>query len=302
MWMEHDLETLDPPPAFLYHLGDVVYFDGERNRYYDEFYDPYLHYLPPIFAIPGNHDGDLGIPAVGTSLEGFMVNFCAVAATVTPDARDVPRPQPRSAAQESHRSGGIASHIDSQEARFTLAIPRVRADGDRPRTARSRPGRGRRVPATLGPRAALARWGQPAQRRLRHDRLPAVRPPVPGRVRHTLDHARRTRGRRAAHAGRRLRRARRHLRSEHGRSRELDGLPDADREPELLVPAGGGARKRQHGAAGRDPAHASERGRDRYSEDQERKLPSAFHRGASIHQARRKERETATEPSRRSPL
>jgi hypothetical protein len=92
MWMENDVDTLDPPPAFFYHLGDVVYFDGERNRYYDEFYDPYLHYLPPIFAIPGNHDGDLAIPPVGTSLEGFMVNFCAAQPEVTEDARDAPRP------------------------------------------------------------------------------------------------------------------------------------------------------------------------------------------------------------------
>jgi hypothetical protein len=92
LWMEHDLTTLNPAPAFFYHLGDVVYFDGERNRYYDEFYDPYLHYTVPIFAIPGNHDGDLAIPPVGTSLEGFMVNFCATEATVPPDAKDAPRP------------------------------------------------------------------------------------------------------------------------------------------------------------------------------------------------------------------
>ena len=79
-------------PSFFYHLGDVVYFDGARTRYYDQFYDRYLHYPAPIFAIPGNHDGDLAIPPVGTSLEGFMVNFCAAQPVVTPDARDVPRP------------------------------------------------------------------------------------------------------------------------------------------------------------------------------------------------------------------
>lgn len=91
-WMEHDCETLIPAPAFFYHLGDVVYFDGERDRYYDEFYEPYLHYPGPIFAIPGNHDGDLGIPPVGNSLDGFMANFCGPTATVTEDARDVARP------------------------------------------------------------------------------------------------------------------------------------------------------------------------------------------------------------------
>jgi hypothetical protein len=91
-WMEHDFDVVDPPPSFFYHLGDVVYFDGERSRYYDQFYDPYLHYAAPIFAIPGNHDGDLGIPPVGFSLEGFMVNFCSADGAVTPDAKDAPRP------------------------------------------------------------------------------------------------------------------------------------------------------------------------------------------------------------------
>ena len=81
-----------PAPSFFYHLGDVVYFDGERNQYSPQFYDPYLHYPAPIFAIPGNHDGDLTVPPTGTSLEGFMVNFCSPTATVTPDAKDVSRP------------------------------------------------------------------------------------------------------------------------------------------------------------------------------------------------------------------
>src|SRR5689334_5633276 len=92
MWMEHDFDSLDPPPSFFYHLGDVVYFTGARSSYYDQFYDPYLHYAAPIFAIPGNHDGDLDIPPVGNSLDGFMTNFCSPTATVTPDAKDAPRP------------------------------------------------------------------------------------------------------------------------------------------------------------------------------------------------------------------
>jgi acid phosphatase type 7 len=92
MWMEHDFDTADPPPSFFYHLGDVVYFEGARSSYYDQFYDPYLHYAAPIFAIGGNHDGDLGIPPVGFSLEGFMVNFCSADGAVAPDARDAPRP------------------------------------------------------------------------------------------------------------------------------------------------------------------------------------------------------------------
>jgi hypothetical protein len=91
MWLEHDFELPETAPSFFYHLGDVVYFEGARSRYYDQFYDPYLHYSAPIFAIPGNHDGDLGIPPVGFSLEGFMVNFCSAEPVVPPDARDAPR-------------------------------------------------------------------------------------------------------------------------------------------------------------------------------------------------------------------
>lgn len=91
-WMEHDLEALQPAPSFFYHLGDVVYFDGARNSYYDQFYDPYLQYGAPIFAIPGNHDGDVAIPPVDPTLKGFMVNFCAETAVHPPEARDTPRP------------------------------------------------------------------------------------------------------------------------------------------------------------------------------------------------------------------
>ncbi len=44
--------------SFFYHLGDVVYYNGESEKYFDQFYDPYQYYLQPILAIPGNHDGD----------------------------------------------------------------------------------------------------------------------------------------------------------------------------------------------------------------------------------------------------
>lgn len=94
MWMENDFQSVDPPPSFFYHLGDVVYFEGQRNDYYPQFYDPYLHYPAPVFAIPGNHDGDLPVPppAGVNSLDGFMVNFCSPDGGVPPDARDAPRP------------------------------------------------------------------------------------------------------------------------------------------------------------------------------------------------------------------
>jgi hypothetical protein len=69
-------------PQFFYHLGDVVYFNGLSTHYIDQFYEPYQHYNAPIFAIPGNHDGDTetrrGDEADNeTSLYGFMKNFCS---------------------------------------------------------------------------------------------------------------------------------------------------------------------------------------------------------------------------------
>jgi hypothetical protein len=43
--MELDFQDQDPQghnPSFFYHLGDVVYYDGELTNYYWEFYEPYL--------------------------------------------------------------------------------------------------------------------------------------------------------------------------------------------------------------------------------------------------------------------
>ncbi len=77
-------------PAFFYHLGDVVYFFGEGTNYYDQFYDPYVHYPAPIFAIPGNHDGDVQDPSVST-LAAFVRNFCSATPQVSPDAGEAPR-------------------------------------------------------------------------------------------------------------------------------------------------------------------------------------------------------------------
>jgi hypothetical protein len=45
-------------PSFLYDLGDVIYKFGEASEYYSQFYEPYAHYPAPIFAIPGNKDGE----------------------------------------------------------------------------------------------------------------------------------------------------------------------------------------------------------------------------------------------------
>jgi hypothetical protein len=76
---------------FLYHLGDVVYFYGQSEEYYPQFYEPYQHYRHPIFAIPGNHDGEPAPRDNEKSLEAFVRNFCAASKDITPDAGDVNR-------------------------------------------------------------------------------------------------------------------------------------------------------------------------------------------------------------------
>lgn len=92
-FMECDFVYAQPTsrPSFFYHLGDVVYYDGESANYWPEFYEPYLNYPAPIVAIPGNHDGDIN-PATGeSSLQAFVRNFCSQSAVISPDNRDAPR-------------------------------------------------------------------------------------------------------------------------------------------------------------------------------------------------------------------
>jgi acid phosphatase type 7 len=77
-------------PRFFYHLGDVIYYNGELSQYYDQFYVPYDHYDPPIFAIPGNHDGD-PVDATQTSLDGWVEYFMTASPHVDPASHDAPR-------------------------------------------------------------------------------------------------------------------------------------------------------------------------------------------------------------------
>jgi hypothetical protein len=92
-YMETDFSGSDTSthPSFFYHLGDVVYYDGELANYFPEFYEPYMNYLGPIFAIPGNHDGDVDPQTKESSLEGFVRNFCSQVAGHTPEAGDATR-------------------------------------------------------------------------------------------------------------------------------------------------------------------------------------------------------------------
>jgi hypothetical protein len=88
--MEHDFGGPGPVPSFLYIVGDVVYFYGETSQYYSQFYEPYVDYPAPIFAVPGNHDGDV-IDASVASLAAFMANFCAPHPHPTTESGDTGR-------------------------------------------------------------------------------------------------------------------------------------------------------------------------------------------------------------------
>jgi acid phosphatase type 7 len=89
--MKEDL-NLSPEhaPKFFYHLGDVVYFNGEHDQYFEQFYEPYDHYTPPILSIPGNHDGD-PLDNDHSSLEGWLAYFMTEKPHVDPESKDAPR-------------------------------------------------------------------------------------------------------------------------------------------------------------------------------------------------------------------
>jgi predicted phosphodiesterase len=87
-------------PAFLYILGDVIYYNGEQRLYKTEFYEPYQYYRALIFAIHGNHDGDTYVqkndpPDTEPSLYGFFENFCDTSPTqASPYRMSMTQPYP----------------------------------------------------------------------------------------------------------------------------------------------------------------------------------------------------------------
>src|ERR1700760_1778961 len=94
--MANDLTGAGPAPSFLFHLGDVVYFFGERSKYYAQFYSPFRAYDRPVFAIPGNHDSVVvnrqhKEQSTEPSLSGFLANFCTDLPEVAVDAAGVKR-------------------------------------------------------------------------------------------------------------------------------------------------------------------------------------------------------------------
>jgi hypothetical protein len=73
---DYDAKDSAGSPAFLYHLGDVIYTQAKGN-YLSEFYVPYRHYPGKIVAIPGNHDGE-----TPEKIADFQTYFCAKSQTV----------------------------------------------------------------------------------------------------------------------------------------------------------------------------------------------------------------------------
>jgi hypothetical protein len=64
-------------PAFLFHLGDVIYGPNKDVAYLDEFYRPYTKYPGKIVAISGNHDREVLPGTDPVSVKAFKDNFCA---------------------------------------------------------------------------------------------------------------------------------------------------------------------------------------------------------------------------------
>ncbi len=80
-------------PAFLFHLGDIVYNFGEARYYYDQFYEPFRNYPAPIMAIPGNHDSFVvpGTKPADAPLQTFQRNFCSKQPIITTEAGSLHR-------------------------------------------------------------------------------------------------------------------------------------------------------------------------------------------------------------------
>lgn len=96
MTLDYDINHPETSPAFLLHLGDVIYYDNTDKGYQAQFYVPYKRYPGKILAIPGNHDGEIfkfdGTPSgQKTSLAAFWRNFCQTKPGVPPDAGTIYR-------------------------------------------------------------------------------------------------------------------------------------------------------------------------------------------------------------------
>jgi acid phosphatase type 7 len=93
MATQFDMTKPELNPLFLYVAGDLVYYYGKLSEYNMQFFEPYKFYPAPIFAIPGNHDGDVDPTDISKpkSLDAFVKMLCATHAVVSPEAGDTIR-------------------------------------------------------------------------------------------------------------------------------------------------------------------------------------------------------------------
>ena len=77
------MEAQDPP-AFVYSVGDVVYFNADQAEWHPQFYEAYAHLPVPFLSIPGNHDGDTTDVPGRAPLDTWMANFCAAKPALPP--------------------------------------------------------------------------------------------------------------------------------------------------------------------------------------------------------------------------
>jgi hypothetical protein len=98
--------------SFWYHLGDVVYYCGQEQYYYEQFFDPYRNYNAPILAIPGNHDAVIFQGESTKSLAAFLTNFCASQPGRNPDSQ-----------------GAVRTTMDQPGVYFTFNAPFVKFIG-----------------------------------------------------------------------------------------------------------------------------------------------------------------------------
>jgi hypothetical protein len=75
-----------PEVGFLYHVGDIDYFEGADAEYAPQFFEAYADYLRPIVGIPGNHDG-----AGGDHLASFMAYLCDTSPRLLPQFAEYQR-------------------------------------------------------------------------------------------------------------------------------------------------------------------------------------------------------------------
>jgi hypothetical protein len=77
-----------PAPAFVYSVGDWVYFGGDEGGWDSQVYEAYAHLNVPLVGIPGNHDdqygGDPPYSASRGPLDAWMANMCTPKPEVPP--------------------------------------------------------------------------------------------------------------------------------------------------------------------------------------------------------------------------